>query len=101
MFILKTITTTLIVFITIIVFLAVLTSAGPSGEELYDDITNDVAAEAERQYRAVKDHGSQVDTCVRAGQVAEAYLQAGNDARFSEWIAIREEECRKAGMPTY
>ena len=52
----------------------------------------------EEQYNQVKQHGTQAEICVRAGLVAEGYLQARDNVNFAKWADIKSAECKKAGM---
>jgi hypothetical protein len=65
------------------------------------DIYQQVADDAIKQYEMVKRSGSAIDAYVRASLVAEAYLQAGDEANYSKWKAIERKEAARAGMPTY
>lgn len=67
-------------------------------EEIVQDIHADVAADTERQYYEVETHGTAIDRCVRAGLVAESYLQAGSSSAYSYWMDVRERDCNEAGM---
>lgn len=70
------------------------------GKELLKDIQKDVAKDVLRQYNTVIDNGgSEIDANVRAGMVAEAYLQAGDDANYRKWKQIANEHAKKAGLP--
>ena len=94
----KAIVVTIVVSFTIIFLIAL---AAPSAEEVQqgvDDIHNQVALDAEQQYAAVAEHGTAVDRCVRAGLVAESYLQGNNDAEYAEWKQIEKEDCNAAGI---
>ena len=63
-------------------------------------IRQSVAEEQAEQYNDVVRSGSAVDRCVKAGIVAEAYLQAGDSARFDQWKATQQADCAAAGVPT-
>lgn len=60
-----------------------------------DKVTDDVIA----QYEIVKKQGDPIQTCVHAGVVSAAYLQAKDEAKYAEWKAIEKEDCKAAGMP--
>ena len=96
--IIKGVVVTIAVFITIAVLIAL---ALPSDEEMQqgmNDIHNQVALDAERQYASVAEHGSAIDRCVRAGLVAEGYLQAHDDASYKTWKAVERKDCAAAGI---
>ena len=70
------------------------------GKELMKDIQKDVAADVIRQYNTViENDGSEIDANVRAGMVAEAYLQAGDDENYRKWKKIANGHAKKAGIP--
>lgn len=65
-----------------------------------DDFWTDAAADLEDQYRIVVDAGApQIDRAIRAGAVAEAYLQGKDKAAYRRWKAIAERHTRAAGLP--
>jgi hypothetical protein len=59
-----------------------------------DKVTEDVIA----QYEIVKKQGDPINTCVHAGVVSAAYLQAKDEAKYAEWKAIEKEDCKAAGI---
>jgi hypothetical protein len=70
------------------------------GGGFMQQVHNQVLSDAVRQYSAViKGGGSDVDAYVRAGLVAEACLQAGEDEEYADWIKIRDAHARRAGLP--
>ena len=46
----------------------------------------------------VKRSGAPMDVCVRAGLVAEAYLQANDEGNYKHWKAIEKKDCAAAGL---
>jgi hypothetical protein len=62
------------------------------------DIHNQVAADAVTQYGIAKRNGTAMDACVRAGLVAEAYLQAKDEAQYQQWKQTEKADCAKAGI---
>lgn len=60
---------------------------------------SEVAKNFEEQYAQVKAHGTMIDRCVRAGLVAEGYLQAQDNVNFAKWVDIKSADCKAAGMP--
>lgn len=61
-------------------------------------IHDQVAADSIEQYEMVKrTNGSAVDACVRAGLVAESFLQGKNEAKYQEWKAVEARDCEAAG----
>jgi hypothetical protein len=70
------------------------------GGSFMEKVHEDVLRDAVRQYRAVlKGGGSDIDAHLRAGLVAEACLQSGDDEGYAEWIKIRDAHARRAGLP--
>ena len=62
------------------------------------DITNKVAAEAVDQYQIAKRGNDPIQTCVQAGMVVAAFLQAKDEASFQKWQAIEKVDCAAAGV---
>ena len=58
-----------------------------------------VANDFEVQYAAVVQSGTLIDRCVRAGLVAEGYLQAANNQKYMEWKGVETADCKAAGVP--
>lgn len=63
-------------------------------QEIYDEVARD----AIQQYELTKMHGNEIDRCVQAGLVAQAYLQAGKGASYESWKQTESRECRQAGL---
>ena len=63
-------------------------------------IRQQVAQEQAQQYADVVRSGTPVDRCVKAGIVAEAYLQANDSAKYDQWKATQKADCDAAGVPT-
>lgn len=62
-------------------------------------INNQVTADQVAQYEMVKRAGDKMQTCVHAGMVEAAYIQAKDDANFQKWTAIKKTDCAAAGLP--
>lgn len=91
----------LITFVVILTLLFLIALAIPSPEETnkaVDDLYQNVATDFVAQYELTKQHGSRVDRCLAAKQVAAAYLQAKSTAPYAEWKTIEGEECEEAGL---
>ena len=58
-----------------------------------DQARVEVARSQELQYRNLEAAGSPADRCDRAKQVAEAWLQAKNDAEYAKWKATESTDC--------
>lgn len=76
-----------------------LTSCDQMAAHQLDDIHAKVAKDAEEQYRMVEKSGTKTDLCVRAGMVAEAYLQAKNSEKYDLWKTTQKADCMAAGVP--
>ena len=63
-----------------------------------DKIEAQVAQDSEKQYDMAKKHGNAMDAYVHASAVAEAYLQAGDEANYEKWKEIEKQEAKNAGM---
>jgi hypothetical protein len=61
-------------------------------------IQQTVAEDQAQQYSDVVRSGTAIDRCVKAGLVAEAYLQAGESASYDQWKAVEEADCKAAGV---
>jgi hypothetical protein len=62
-------------------------------------IQNDVAIDFEEQYQMARRSGSEIDICMRAGLVAEGYLQARNEEKYNQWRNVQRRDCQAAGIP--
>lgn len=64
-----------------------------------DDIHNKVARDAVTQYEMAKRQGDPIQTCVQAGLVSAAWLQAKNEPQYQAAKATEKADCARAGMP--
>lgn len=62
------------------------------------DIENQVAADAVKQYEIAKRNGSAIDAFSAASMVCAAYLQAKDEANYKKWKEIEKQEAQLAGM---
>jgi hypothetical protein len=62
-------------------------------------IEQKVATDAVAQYDIAKRNGDPIQTCVQAGMVSAAFLQAKDETNFNQWKATEKADCAKAGMP--
>ena len=62
------------------------------------DIRAKVANDAVAQYGIAKRQGDLMQTCVQAGFVSAAYLQARDETQYGQWKATEKEDCAKAGV---
>lgn len=87
---------------TFIIIILLIAWAWPSKEETQATINSlheQTARDLEQQYAELQRTGaSQMDLCVRAGFVAEAYLQANASTAFEKWQNIENNHCQKAGL---
>lgn len=62
------------------------------------NIENQVAADAVTQYEIAKRQGDAMQTCVQAGMVSAAFLQAKDEANYTKWKATERADCARAGL---
>jgi len=62
-------------------------------------LESNVADDAIQQYQMVKRSGTPMDTCVHAGIVRDAYLQAKDEDNYQKWQTIERTDCQIAGVP--
>lgn len=63
-----------------------------------DKIEVQVANDAVKQYEIAKRSGSAMDACSAAGMMAAAYLQAQDEAGYQRAQALKDKDCRSAGL---
>jgi hypothetical protein len=63
------------------------------------DLHRRVIDDAITQYGITQRSGTAMDRCLRAGLVAEAYLQANQESGYKEWKNTEQWDCLKAGVP--
>lgn len=92
-------------FVVIVAFIFVLALLAPTPEEMQQDANDyldqvrlDVAADAEASFELAKQHGSAIDRCVAAQQVAAAYQAAQSTPQYAKWKNIEGVECQAAGL---
>ena len=66
-----------------------------------DEINQQVADDAVRQFEIARRNGTAMDVCLQAMGVSAAYLQANNEPKYAQWKIIEKQACRSAGMPGY
>jgi hypothetical protein len=64
-------------------------------------IEQQVADDAVKQYEISKKNGNSIETCIHAGMVAAAYLQAKDENNHKQWQQTQRQDCKKAGMPAF
>ena len=62
-------------------------------------IEDEVAKDAVREYELGKKGGDKMEICVLAGMASMAYLQAEDETNYLKWKEIEEADCKAAGMP--
>lgn len=61
-------------------------------------IETQVAQDAVAQFEIAKRSGDGMQTCVHAGLVSAAFLQAKDETSYRKWLAIEKQECAAAGV---
>lgn len=80
------------------IFVAAMIAWGADTTTDIETIQTQVAKDFERQYNDARKYGNAIDVCVRAGLVAEGYLQAGDSVSYAEWKRTERTDCRAAGL---
>jgi len=62
-------------------------------------IENQVAEDAVKQYNIAKEQGDKMQICVQAGFASAAFLQAKDKENYNKWKAIEKSDCEAAGVP--
>jgi hypothetical protein len=62
-------------------------------------IEKQVAADAVKQYEIAKRGSDKMQTCVQAGFVKAAFLQAKDEANYKKWTTVEKADCAAAGLP--
>jgi len=88
-----------VVAVVIVVFIGFVFLANIGAEHALKDAKNKVANDFEQQYTDAKMYGTAIDRCVRAGLVAEGYLQARDTTNYGKWKTIERTDCEAAGIP--
>lgn len=78
--------------------LGILADAPQTASDTLKPFQAQVAQDFEAQYAAVVQNGTPIDRCVRAGLVAEGYLQASDNANFAKWMDVKEADCKAANV---
>lgn len=68
------------------------------GGGLTSHVEDEVVQQALEQYEIAKRSGDPIQTCVHAGMVTAAYLQAKDEAKYQEWLAVERGNCGTAGL---
>lgn len=82
----------------VIIGIATIGGTAVAGAAAIDHVTEQVTLDAINEYNIVKEHGSAMDAYVRAGLVAEAYLQSGDMEGYKKWKEIEKAEAKAAGL---
>jgi hypothetical protein len=77
----------------------VLLALACSTEKRMNEVAQQVAADAVAQYELAKRGPDKIQTCVQAGIVAAAYLQAKDESSYNAWKNKEREDCAQAGIP--
>ena len=76
-------------------------SAQEQTNTVLEDIRNQVATDAVKQYEIANRQGDKMQICVQAGFVSAAYLQAQNESSYRNWKDIQEMDCKRAGLSQF
>lgn len=95
---LKAIGITLVVIFTLIVLLALAIPSEEEVEQAVNETYQDYATDVIAQYEMTKQHGTAIDQCLAAQQVAAAYLHANSTDAYATWKDISGAACRAAGL---
>lgn len=99
----KSVAKALAVTFTVLFIIAVIIGLSMPSEDEVNDFVDDtyatVAKDYEEQYQMAKQGGTMIDRCIRAGLVAEAYMQANDVSFYSKWKATEKADCNAAGVP--
>jgi hypothetical protein len=82
----------------LMVLLGLASGCHTAADEL-SSIHRQVAQDAVAQFQIAKRGGDGTQTCVHAGMVAAAFLQAQDESAYRKWLAIEKQECAAAGVP--
>lgn len=63
-----------------------------------DEIHNQVADDAIKQYEIVKKDGTEIECYTQASLVAAAFLQAKDEANYNKWKEIEKQHAKAAGL---
>ncbi|MGN7824567.1 hypothetical protein ACTJJB_30875 [Chitinophaga sp. 22536] len=72
-------------------------------QKAYEDLNkmeHQVAEDAVQQYEIAKRQGDKMQTYLQASMVAQAYLEAKDEANYNKWKDIEKQAAVDAGMPT-
>lgn len=69
------------------------------GGGLTSQVENEMVKQALAEYQIAWRSGDRVQSCVHAGIVAAAYLQAKDEANYNQWLSTEKKECRAARVP--
>lgn len=64
-----------------------------------NSIEDQVAADAVNQYEIAARQGDAMQTCVQAGMVSAAFLQAEDETNYQKWKSQEAVDCARAGVP--
>lgn len=70
-------------------------AANRTMDSVHQQVVNDSIA----QYRIAERGKDPIQTCVQAGFVVAAYLQAKDEANYQRWTEVKKQACAAAGMP--
>lgn len=82
------------------VFIGYFAGGGMEGEvnRQMDNIENQVAQDAVRQFEIAQKNGSNIDAYSAASMVVAAYLQAEDEENYKKWKLVQDEYGKKLGL---
>lgn len=73
-------------------------SINEAAQEQMNDISNQVAKDAEKQYNIAVQGGDKMDIYTQASLVAAAYLQANDSINYKKWKDIEKKHAKEIGI---
>ena len=74
------------------------TACGGSGQQTTTRGNSAVVSDALDRYDDAKQNGTGIDMCVRAREVAAAYLQVKDEENYKIWKETESTDCGAVGM---
>ena len=87
------------VVLVVLVGIGIAAGVAASQEGVKHELAHGVADDLVEQYQIAKRNGTKMDVCVRAGAVAEAFLQAHDEGEYATWKKTQRADCARAGLP--
>lgn len=87
-----------LLFLSAVALVVVVACTAGNADKMMNDIENQVAIDSVEQYEIAKKQGDPIMTCVQAGMVSAAYLQAKDETKYNEWKSVERTDCEAAGI---